>query len=83
MAQDSLPQVGAPVPELKTSPILDTTDLQEAPTPPAFGLPEGVCYFNGESYPAGTYVQSGSEVLQCTEDGVWAYKGDREELAAR
>ena len=77
--RESLPQVGAPDPELKNSPIVDESRLYEQPAPTEFELQEGLCYFNGESYPIGAYVQSGSEVLQCTEGGVWAYKGEREE----
>jgi hypothetical protein len=41
-----------------------------------------VCYFNGEAFPIGAYVQSGSEVLQCTDRGVWTRKGEREEPKA-
>ena len=36
-----------------------------------------VCYFNQEAFPLGAYVQSGAEVLQCTEHGVWVRKGEK------
>jgi hypothetical protein len=55
-----LPQVGAPDPELKTSPIIDESE-----------------YFNEEPFALGAYVQSGAEVLQCTEHGVWVRKGEK------
>ncbi|HET7596811.1 MAG TPA: hypothetical protein VFK15_07755, partial [Burkholderiales bacterium] len=76
---ESLPRVGAPDPELKNSPIVDESRLCEQPAPTEFGLQEGVCYFKGGSYPIGACVQSGSEALQRTEGGIWAYKGEREE----
>ncbi len=66
------PQVGAPDPERKTSPIFDeddeiSLDLElEAP----------VCYFNDVSYPIGKYVLSGNEVLRCEGRGVWIREGE-------
>jgi hypothetical protein len=69
---DSVPQVGAPDPELKTSPIFDeyediSLDLE---------LETGVCFFNNMSYPVGQYLRSGSELLHCEERGVWVRKGE-------
>lgn len=69
---DHLPRVGAPDPELKTSPIFDedeeiSRDLE---------LEAGACYFNGMAYPIGQYVLSGSELLHCEERGVWARRGE-------
>ena len=61
------PQVGAPDPEKRTSPILDEDEEFEAD----LELESGVCYFNGESYPIGTYVMSGSELLHCERRGTW------------
>jgi hypothetical protein len=66
------PQVGAPDPERKTSPIVDeaeeiSLDLE---------LESGVCYFNGVSYPIGQHVRSGSELLHCEERGIWVRKGE-------
>lgn len=69
---DHLSGVGAPDPELKTSPIFDedediSRDLE---------LEAGACYFNGMAYPIGQYVLSGSELLHCEERGVWARRGE-------
>jgi hypothetical protein len=69
---DHVPQVGAPDPELKTSPIFEgeeelSLDLE---------LEEGVCYFNDVAYPIGQYLRSGSELLHCEERGVWIRKGE-------
>lgn len=69
---DHVPQVGAPDPELKTSPIFDeqeeiSLDLE---------LEAGVCYFNNAVYPIGEYVLSGSELLHCEERGVWVRRGE-------
>lgn len=65
-------QIGAPDPELKTSPIFDeyeelSLDLE---------LESGACYFNNVVYPVGHYLQSGSELLHCEERGVWVRKGE-------
>jgi hypothetical protein len=67
-----VPQVGAPDPELNTSPIFDedeeiSLDLE---------LEAGVCYFNNVTYPIGQYLLSGSELLHCEERGVWVRKGE-------
>jgi hypothetical protein len=43
----NLPQVGAPDPELNTSPIFDECD-EEAPA--EFDVETGVCYFNAGAY---------------------------------
>lgn len=69
---DHVPQVGAPDPELKTSPIFDpdeepSLDLE---------LEASVCYFNNVAYPIGQYLRSGSELLRCEERGVWVRKGE-------
>ena len=66
---DPLPKVGAPDPELKNSPIIDEFDefeYDELADLRDLELEEGVCYFNGKAYTIGAYVQSGSELLQCT-----------------
>ncbi len=73
-----LPQVGAPDPELRNSPIIDDSEYDEQAGSRDLELEEGVCYFNGAAYPIGTYVQSGSELLQCTGGGVWVRSGERE-----
>ena len=72
--QHDIPNVGAPDPELRVSPILDgeeegTLDAE---------LEAGACYFNGSSYPIGQYVRSGDEVLQCAGRGVWVRQGEIE-----
>jgi hypothetical protein len=69
---DHIPQVGAPDPELNTSPIFDenediSLDLE---------LETGACYFNNLAYPVGQYLLSGSELLHCEERGIWVRKGD-------
>ncbi|MGB7542092.1 MAG: hypothetical protein WBM28_08770 [Burkholderiales bacterium] len=68
-----VPQVGAPDPELKTSPIFDEYD-EEAPA--EFDIETGVCYFNGEAYGMGEYVLSGSEPLRRERRGVWVREGE-------
>jgi Protein of unknown function (DUF1496) len=78
LINDALPQVGAPDPELKNSPILDESELDEEAPSRDLELEEGVCYFNGQTYSIGTYVLSGGELLQCTEGGVWTPKGEKE-----
>jgi len=70
---DHVPQVGAPDPELKTSPILDE-DEDELSLDAE--LETGVCYFNSVAYPIGQYVRSGSELLHCERRGVWVRKGE-------
>ena len=66
-------QVGAPDPELKTSPIFDEDD-REFPSLDA-ELAEGLCYFNDQSYRLGEFVCSGDELLRCEEYGVWIREG--------
>ncbi|HRH81479.1 MAG TPA: hypothetical protein PLW81_10585 [Thiobacillaceae bacterium] len=67
-----VPQVGAPDPELNTSPIFDEyeeiSEDQELET--------GACYFNNVVYPMGQYLRSGSELLHCEERGVWVRRGE-------
>jgi len=75
--KNPLPQVGAPDPELKTSPIIDESEYDETEASPDLELEAPVCHFNGEVFALGAYVQSGSEVLQCTERGVWVRKGEK------
>jgi hypothetical protein len=65
-------QGGAPDPEHKTSPIFDeyeepSLDLE---------LEAGACYFNDVVYPIDQYPQSGNELLQCEERGVWVREGE-------
>jgi hypothetical protein len=72
-----LPQVGAPDPELNTSPIVDESQLDEKAGARDLELEEAVCHFNNEEFPIGTYVQSGDEVLKCTGRGVWERRGEK------
>jgi hypothetical protein len=68
-----LPQVGAPDPELQTSPIFDeeadelSLDLE---------LEAGACLFNGVRYAIGVNVASGHEVLRCDGRGIWVRVGE-------
>lgn len=68
-----VPEVGAPAPDSKTSPIFDEAD-EEAPA--EFDIETGVCYFNGQEYAIGAYVQSGDELLRCERRGVWVREGE-------
>jgi len=65
--------VGAPDPELNTSPIAEENDdetevlRQEEPGEP-------VCYFNNKSFKTGAYVKSGTSILKC-DYGIWIPAG--------
>jgi Protein of unknown function (DUF1496) len=65
----SIPHVGAQDPELKNSPIAaeedEDTDVVRQQVPG-----EPMCWFNGRSFQDGSYVVSGSLLLQCSR-GVW------------
>lgn len=65
-------RVGAPDPELETSPIVgDGEELEVEPN--ASG---GGCYFNGVAYRIGDSVFSGSEWLRCEAPGLWVREGE-------
>ncbi len=68
-----IPQVGAPDPERRNSPILDEEDEELATE---IEVETGVCYFNDQEYPLGSYVRSGDELLRCEERGVWVRVGE-------
>lgn len=70
--KENVPQVGAPDPERKTSPIID----QDEELSLDMELESGVCYFNDVAYPRGQYLCSGSELLHCEERGVWVRRGE-------
>jgi hypothetical protein len=72
---DHVPQVGAPDPELATSPIVDEFEEYEELAPDV-ELEAGVCYFNGVVFPLGQFVRSGSELLRCAERGIWVRSGE-------
>lgn len=61
--------LGAPLPDLKNSPIYSGIDDErefidiEIPE-------ERMCYFNGKSFAHGTYIKSGSDILLC-DLGAW------------
>lgn len=66
--------VGAPDPEMKTSPILDEMD-EDYPLPGEEMDDVPICYFNNVVYKTGTYVCSGSgELLHC-DKGLWVRQG--------
>jgi hypothetical protein len=46
----TLPQVGAPGPERKNSPIIDESEFDEHEASPDLEIAEGVCYFNDEAF---------------------------------
>jgi hypothetical protein len=69
-----LVQVGAPDPELKTSPIFDEPDDER---PEDLEAESAVCYFNNAEYPIGSQVLSGNEVLSCQGRGVWVRIGEQ------
>ena len=76
VTETSLLQVGAPDPELRTSPIVDETQLDEHAGEGDLELEEGACYFNGERFALSACVRSGSEILECSGRGVWVVKGE-------
>ena len=65
--------VGAPDPELNTSPIAeesgDETDILRQEV-----LGEPVCYFNNQSFPTGAHIKSGTSILKC-DYGIWIPAG--------
>jgi len=71
------PQLGAPDPERKTSPVAweadeDTESLRESIDEDA------ICFFNDGSYGHGTVIESGSLLLRC-DHGIWVPAGPTEE----
>lgn len=70
----NVPEVGAPDPELKNSPVFD--DESEEEEYEDLELETGACYFNGRRFAIGEYVSSGSELLRCMERGVWVRVGE-------
>jgi hypothetical protein len=71
--QTPKPQVGAPDPELRNSPIFDGAEEEILSTDAELGT--GLCYFNDQSYELGEYVCSGDELLRCESQGVWIREG--------
>lgn len=67
------PSVGAPDPELRNSPIFDSTTADDPSLD--YELESGTCYFNNIAYRIGQYVCSGEELLRCEQRGVWLREG--------
>ena len=66
--------VGAPDPELKTSPILEERDEDyDVLAQEMEELPQ--CYFNNTAYANGTYACSGSGALLHCDKGIWVRIG--------
>jgi len=65
-------QVGAPDPELETSPIVGEDEEVEVEP----NVAAGICRFNGVAYRIGDSVLSGSELLHCEAPGVWVRVGE-------
>jgi hypothetical protein len=63
------PQLGAPDPERRNSPIFDRWDNDELSFDSE--LESSGCYFNDRQFAIGEYVRSGDELLHCTERGIW------------
>ena len=73
MNRPALPSVGAMDPELRNSPVAQELD-EEIETLRQQVPGDQVCYYNGQSYPHGEYVESGGQVLKCVY-GVWVEAG--------
>ncbi len=69
---EHVPQVGAPDPELNTSPMVDEDEERSLDFEPELAM----CFFNGVAYRVGEYVVSGSELLHCESGGVWVRRGE-------
>ena len=69
-----VPQVGAPDPEKRTSPLFDEDEERSLD----LETETGVCYFNDVAYPIGQYVRSGTELLHCEGRGLWVRRGEVE-----
>ena len=65
-------QVGAPNPELETSPIVGEEDDEEV-EPNVTG---GACYFNGVAFPFAEFDLSASDLMRCELPGVWVREGE-------
>ncbi len=74
----NVPQVGAPDPELKNSPVFDDEERDYLSLD--MELEEGFCYFNGQVFGMGDFVCSGNELLRCEERGVWVREGSCQEF---
>lgn len=71
------PQVGAPDPEKRTSPILDPLS-EDDPLSLDAEIESGACYFNDARFAIGDTVRCGHELLQCDDRGVWTKIGEED-----
>ena len=69
---DQIPEVGAPDPELMTSPIFDEDEERSLDLEQEISM----CHYNGIAYSIGEYVRSGGELLRCEQGGVWVRRGE-------
>jgi hypothetical protein len=67
-----IPEVGAPDPELVTSPIASETD--EDTETLQLEVEQPFCYFNGKTFADGTHVRSDGIDLHC-DHGIWVPGG--------
>ncbi len=70
------PQVGAPDPERRNSPLESGTEEPFELLREQVGDEAGCCYFNDVRYDSGAEVLSGSTRLRC-EQGIWVEVGVR------
>ena len=73
--KETMPQVGAPDPELKNSPIVDHSEYDDRDGLTDVETESAGCYFNGAAFAIGDTVLSGSDVMECAPRGVWVRKG--------
>jgi len=69
-----VPQVGAPDPERRNSPIQTDPEQSFELLREQVGDEAAGCYFNDVQYPDGTLIMSGSTCLRC-ERGIWVEAG--------
>ncbi len=67
---EQAPQVGAPDPERRNSPIQTDPEQSFELLREQVGDEAAGCYFNDQLYAEGSYVLSGSTYLRC-ERGIW------------
>lgn len=70
------PQVGAPDPERRNSPVLTDPEQSFELLREQIDETTPSCYFNDVNYPDGAEVASGSTILRC-DRGIWVDVGSR------
>lgn len=70
------PQVGAPDPERRNSPIQTDPEQSFELLREEVGDEAAGCYFNDTQYPNGALIMSGSTCLRC-ELGIWVEEGTK------